>query len=179
MEKSNTKKRHVLYPIVVKFLQKELNWWIAPHCAIPLGNLQENLNVEGFSLCGEHYGALYRQLNPLNHNCNKVLQDITKARKCLHPSLIQKFLSDNHDFVGTITDNDQVCNTCYKSHLVLIKHATNSVESTDSNLAVSISQLKRQLPDLLTLKTADELVSYTVFLISIHVGEVLLDQDAL
>jgi len=136
----------------------------------------------GFPLCGDHYGILYRQLNPFQHNCktcNKVLHDISKARKCPNPSIIQKFLSDNHDFVQNISDTDRICNTCYKSQLVLIKHATNSVESMDSDLNALISQLKSQLSELTTIKTTEELVSYTMSFISIHVGEVLLDQGAL
>ena len=90
-------------------------------------NITEELeDCCAFPLCTEHYGTLYRQLNPLNRNCktcNKVLHDVTKAKKCPNPVLIKKFLSDNLDYVGTITDDDLVCTTCYKSHLVLIKHA--------------------------------------------------------
>lgn len=176
--KKRVTKGHVSYLIVPNLLQLVDCSTLCNLLHIPS---EEGVDGSKFSLCSEHYGALYRKLNPPNNHCktcNHLLQP-TKARKCPNPSLIQKFLSDNHNFVGTITDNDRVCNTCYKSHLVIIKHATNSVESKDSDLAALIFQLKSQLPDLLTLKTAEELVSYTISLISIHVGEVLLDQDAM
>ena len=63
--------------------------------------------------------------------------------------------------------------------MVVIRHATNSVESTNSDLASLISELKNQLPDPVALKTADQVVSYTISLTAIDVGETLLDQDAL
>ena len=59
----------------------------------------------------------------------------------------------------------------YKSHLVTIKHVSNSVESKDSDLEVR------------KLGTVDEVVSYVVSYvlseIAIYVGEMLLAQDDL
>ena len=142
----------------------------------------EYSNMKQFPLCSEHYGTLYKQLNPTNRNCrtcSKVITDTSKTRKCPNPSLIQHFLSDNQDFVGTIDEEDRICNTCYKSHLVTIKHVTNSVESKDSDLEALVFQIRSTLPEVQKLGTADEVVSYISSEIAIYVGEMLLAQDAL
>ena len=75
---------------------------------IAQGNLEYS-NMKQFPLCSEHYGILYRQLNPTSQNCrtcSKVINDTSKSRKCPNPSLIQQFLSDNQDFVGTTDEDD-------------------------------------------------------------------------
>ena len=146
------------------------------------GSDLELCEAQGFPLCSEHYGALYRKLNPFKRNCktcNKALLDITKARKCPNPTVVQKFLSENLDFDGTINDEDRICTTCYKSHLILIKHITQSVKSTDSDLTHKISELKSEMTDLLTIQSPEQLVSYTITSMAIHVAEVLLDQGAI
>ena len=123
----------------------------------------EYSNMKQFPLCSEHYGTLYKQLNPTNRNCrtcSKVITDTSKTRKCPNLSLIQHFLSDNQDFVGTIDEEDRICYTCYKSHLVTIKHVTNSVESKDSDLEALVFQIRSTLPEVQKLGTADEVVSY-------------------
>ena len=75
---------------------------------IAQGNLEYS-NMKQFPLCSEHYGILYRQLNPTSPNCrtcSKVINDTSKLKKSPNLSLIQQFLSDNQDFVGTIDEDD-------------------------------------------------------------------------
>ena len=61
----------------------------------------EPSDTEGIALCMEHYGALYRQLNPLIckcRTCDRTLSDLMKSRKCPEPALTQGFLQQNTVF---------------------------------------------------------------------------------
>ena len=85
----------------------------------------EPSDEEGTALCMEHYGALYRHLNPFNKKCitcDKTLNDVTKSRKCPDPALVQRFLQQNTEFSGQISIEDRVCYACYRAHLIIIKH---------------------------------------------------------
>jgi len=91
---------------------------------------------KGYPLCKEHYGALYRQVNPTHFTkkcktCDKLLCVLNKTRKYPDPALVQSFLVQNTDFRGEITATDRVCYACYKSHLVISKHMHSSTSSTD------------------------------------------------
>ena len=59
--------------------------------------------------------------------------------------------------VGTNDEGDCVCNTCYKSHLLTIKHVTISVE--DSDLEALVFRIRSILPEVQKLGTADEIYS--------------------
>jgi len=96
---------------------------------------------EGIPLCTYHYGILYRHLNPSHlkcKTCSKHISDITKSQAVPEPGMIGAFLSENTDSNESISSNDRVCFTCYKSHLLLLKHLKGSVKSTDSDLKTSI-----------------------------------------
>ena len=50
-------------------------------------------------LCQEHYGVLYRYLNPTHFTrkcktCNKLLHDLTKTRKCPESTLVQRSIPE-------------------------------------------------------------------------------------
>ena len=62
-----------------------------------------------------------------------------------------------------------VCMTCYKSHLVIIKHNASTLK---------IKQFRDKMPHLSTVKTTEKLVFYTINATAIQVGEILLNQDA-
>ena len=61
-------------------------------------------------MCKEHYGEL-------TGTCDKLLPDLTRARKCPKPAPVQPFLVQNTDFTGKITAADSLCYACYKSCL--------------------------------------------------------------
>ena len=98
---------------------------------------------EGIPLCTYHYGILYRHLNPSHlkcKTCSKHISDITKSQAVPEPGMIGAFLSENTDSNESISSNDRVCFTCYKSHLLLLKHLKGSVKSTDSDLKTLIDK---------------------------------------
>ena len=98
----------------------------------------------GYPRCATHYGELYRYLHPVNKNCrtcNKRLIERSKFRKCPNPTVIQRFLHENTPFTGDIHAEDIVCIACYKAHLVILKHSSDTVQSLDQDLADAIKNL--------------------------------------
>ena len=58
----------------------------------------EPINEEGTPLCVEHYGALYRHLNPFNkkcRTCDRSFTDPTKSRKCPEPCINSEISTTN------------------------------------------------------------------------------------
>ena len=78
-----------------------------------------------------------------------------------------------------IHPDDRVCNVCYRSHLVIVKHIRKSVISTDSELRDVISELRHSVPSLSEVQSFDQAVSYTVRSLAVSVGEALLKQTAM
>ena len=111
---------------------------------VEIGNA-ESSDEETTALCLEHYGSLYRHLNPFIRTCitcAKTVNNVTKTHKCPEPALIQQFLQQNTEFTGEIGAEDHVCYACYKAHLVTIKHMHNTTTSTDADLASLIDKIK-------------------------------------
>ena len=136
----------------------------------------------GFPLCMEHYGTLYRYLNPESRNCktcNKRILEHTNSRKCPDPVLIQRFLQQNTDFSGQICTEDRICYSCYKAHLIIIKHTNNTTSSTDQDLCCIIDRVKTELQDNQEICTQDQALMHSVRLSAVLVGETLLKQNAL
>ena len=140
----------------------------------------------GYPMCKEHYGELYRHVNPTHFTkkckmCDKLLPDLTKARKCPQPALVQSFLVQNTEFTGEITASDPLCYACYKSHLVIIKQMHNTTSSRDNELCSLIDALKQQASayNLADINTIDQTLSYAALFSAIYVGEALLKQSAL
>ncbi len=139
---------------------------------------------DGCPLCQEHYGVLYRHLNPTHFikkckTCNKLLLDLTKTRKCPEPTLVQSFLRENTEFTEEMKPDDRVCYACYKSHLVIIKHTQNSSFSTDAELHQLTTKLKSELADIIDVTTLDHAISYAAHFSAIVVGDALLKHNAL
>lgn len=136
----------------------------------------------GFPLCIEHYGVLYRCLNPESRKCkacNKRILEHTKSRKCPDPMLIQRFLQQNTDFSSQICAEDHICYSCYKAHLVIIKHINNTTSSTDQDLCCIIDQVKTELQDNQEICTQDQALMHSVRMSAVLVGETLLKQNAI
>ena len=130
----------------------------------------------------EHYGELYRHLNPFNKTCttcDKAINDISKSRKCPEPELIQLFLQQNTEFSGVINADSRVCYACYKAHLIIIKHKQNTITSTDADLSSSINKIKSEMCNISDIHTPDEALSNAAHFSGIHVGEALLKHNAL
>ena len=63
--------------------------------------------------------------------CDKSLS--SKLCKCPNPELVQTFLRENTHFDGKILRGDDVCEVCYREHLLIIKHKQNTtvISKTD------------------------------------------------
>ena len=107
------------------------------------------------------------------------MTDISKSRTCPQPQVIQKYLRDNTDFVGEICTDDKVCYTCYKSHLIIIKHINSTVSSTDADLHSLIAHIQQNIPRVSDIHTIDQAIQYTSNVLAVEVGEAILKQTAL
>ena len=128
---------------------------------------------DGKALCMEHYGALYRHLNPFNkkcRTCDKTLNDLSKSRKCPEPALIQRFLQQNTEFSGQITTDDRVCYARYRAHLIIIKHTHNTTNSTDADLSILIDRIKSEMCATSDVHTVDQAISYVADFSAVYVG---------
>ena len=137
---------------------------------------------QGVGLCAEHYGALYKHLNPPIRKCktcDKPLTDPLKSRKCPEPTLIQQFLEKNTDYSGEISDDDRVCYACYRAHLFTIKHLHNTVSSNDADLSTLLQQIKHNMIQLSDIHTTTQIISYATHYSAVYVGEILLKQNAI
>ncbi len=74
--------------------------------------------------------------------CGTTLR-VTNHRKCSNPRKIEEYLRKHTDFDGHILENDKVCHTCYKSHLIILQ--TSNCPSTDADLEQLINDLSKQL----------------------------------
>ena len=140
---------------------------------------ESEVNEQGAGLCKEHYGAWYRLIHPFQTKCttcDKNMTDMSKSRACPQPDIIQKYLRENTDFSGEITNNNRVCYACYKSHLVTIKLLNSTVHSTDVDLHILIANIQLDIPVVSDAHTLDDYTSNTL---AIEVGEALLKQTAL
>ena len=136
---------------------------------------------EGTAICVEHYGAIYRHVNPIKNKCTTCDQkiDISKSRICPEPVLVQNFPEQNTEFEGKIYPDAQVCYACYRSHLVIIKHTLNTSTSTDVDINSQIEGIKSQMCNLSDIHTIDQAYTHAVHMSAVHVGECLLKQTAL
>ena len=146
---------------------------------------KENIGSQpGVPLCTEHYGAWYRHAHasPSHKHCKtcgKLLTDMSKSRPYPQPKLIQQFLAQNTDFSGEINLDDRACYSCYKSHLVTIRHLNSTTQSTNADLGTLLNQIKRDLPAPSDIHTIENVVSYTCNITAIYVGEILLKHTAI
>ena len=143
---------------------------------------ESSMHEKGVGLCKKHYGTWYRHIHPFHTKCKiceKNITDMSKSRVCPQPQVIQKYLRDNTDFVGEICIDDKVCYTCYKSHLIIIKHINSTVSSTDADLHLLIAQIQQNIPRVSDVHTLDQAIQFTSNVLAVEVGEAILKQTAL
>ena len=85
-------------------------------------------------LCKAHYHVLYNAVRHTKYcrTCGRRLSP-GGGRSCPNPKIIQEHLSQNTDFLGDISEQDLVCMTCYKSHLLGLRESKTT--STDSDMS--------------------------------------------
>ena len=138
--------------------------------------------TEDIPLCSHHYMQWYRHTHSLQSKCKtcgESLRRYTNSHPVPEPELLQNFLQANTNFNDSLHPDDRVCNVCYRSHFVIVKHIKKSVISTDLELRVLISELRHSVPSLSGVKSFEQAVSYTVRSLAVGVGEALLKQAAM
>ncbi len=84
--------------------------------------LGETDNNGSLFLCNIHYQHLYRVLNyPAPCAACSSLLKKGERRKCPDPLAISQYLRDTTGFDGSLTCDSELCNTCYKLHLHILK----------------------------------------------------------
>ncbi len=111
--------------------------------------------------------------------CSKQFDTSDKRRSIPDLDIVQHFLQPNTEFRETLQMDDHVCYTCYKSHLVLVKHVKQIVCSTDSDLLDLVCQVKHSKPRISDIKTWDNVVDYVMKSLAVSAGETLLKQTAI
>ena len=88
-------------------------------------------------------------LEPFNSKIyNKRLKSVYSCWKRPDVQLIQKILDETTDFDSIISPGSSVCNTYYKTQLLLIKQAKNLQTSNDDDLKLLISNIKSNMPSM-------------------------------
>ena len=87
-------------------------------------------------LCKQHYHMLYNILWPTQRHCITCSTSLWhgSSRTCPSLNIIQNYLHDNTEFDIYINEQDKVCLTCYKSHLLIIEESKNNNAHGDSEL---------------------------------------------
>ena len=92
------------------------------------------------SLCKEHYNMVYKEAFPMQTNCVTCGVSLKKSnsKTCTLPKVVEEHLKAGTGFEGNIRENDKVCYSCYRSHLVIIQKKN----SNDSDLESIIKGLQ-------------------------------------
>ena len=127
-------------------------------------------------LCHTHYNQVYHYLFPTQSNCAScgISLKHTQVRSCPDPTVIEEHLREKTGFEGHIRNTDKVCNSCYNSHLAILKQQTNT--SRDSDLAMLIETISKTLR-VEDIKSADSMLYYAIQKTIVTVGEKLLNKD--
>ncbi len=112
-------------------------------------------------LCRRHYHDLVQPSKQVYCTTCWTTLRVTNHRKCSNPKKIEAYLREHTDFDGHILENDKVCHTCYKSHLIILQ--TSNYQSTDADLEQLINDLSKQLSNFRVgseKDAADKAMSY-------------------
>ena len=128
-------------------------------------------------LCKQHYHIVYDALRHTKHcrTCGRRLPQ-GGNRPCPQPEIIQIHLSQNTDFEGDITEHDRVCQTCYKSHLLVVKESQPI--SSDRDLGKTLTALKKQ-EIVVGISNAQDILNAAVNKTLLTVGNMLLENRAM
>lgn len=104
----------------------------------------------------------------------------TKFRHCPNPDLIQEHLQTHTGFEGTISATDKICETCYRSHLTLVKIQEENSQSNEEEFDVLVSTLQNSIPLLpVTISSEDQLISMATNITVVKVAQELRANHAL
>ena len=97
-------------------------------------------------------------------------------RTCPNPSRIEEYLKQHTGYEGNIQENDKVCYTCYKSHLVILEKSRPP--STDSDLKQLVSDLSDHFPAT-PVGSVEEAIDRGITKVTIEVGKKLIERNVL
>ena len=121
-------------------------------------------------LCKHHYHLVYNLLQPTQTNCRvcDICLKHTQSRLCPQPDVIEAHLRDTVGFEGHITSADKVCNSCYKSHLVVLQESQTI--SRDSDLQRLINTFEQASTEADRITSVSELLQAALITTTIQVG---------
>ena len=130
-------------------------------------------------LCKRHYHIVYNSIQPSRQTscttCGTTLK-YTNYRTCSNPSKIEEYLRQHTDFEGHTHENDKVCFTCYKSHLIILQ--TSNCTSRDADLEQIIYNISKQIP-ISPVGSVKETIDRAINAVTIEVGKLLLQNNVI
>ena len=100
----------------------------------------------------------------------------TNYRTYSTPSKIEEYLRQHTDFEGHTHENDKVCFTCYKSHLIILQ--TSNCTSRDADLEQIIYNISKQIP-ISPVGSVKEAIDRAINAVTIEVGKLLLENNVI
>ena len=127
-------------------------------------------------LCKAHYHVLYDTIQHTKYcrTCGRRLPP-GGGRSCPNPKIIQEHLSQNTDFLGEISEQDLVCKTCYKSHLLVLRDSKTT--STDSDIEAILSALRNNA--VVDMCSVHDVLDAPINKTLLSVGHMLLEKHAM
>ena len=131
-------------------------------------------------LCKHHYHVVYNAIQPRQTHCCTCGSSLRTGptRPCPDPERIQHLLSEKTGFAESIPKGANVCISCYKSQLQMLKEVHVPV-STDSDLMALMHTLRNALRPIEEVKDTEGNINRALHKTIIYVGERLLHQEAL
>ncbi len=131
-------------------------------------------------LCKHHYHLVYILVQPTQTHCATcgVSLKHSNPKSCPNLELIEKYLHENADYDGHINNDDNVCYTCYRAHLVILK-GSHAEKSADSGLQHLITTLSDQLHVPSETTSIQEAIDTSMKRVVVYVGRQLLNRNAL
>ncbi len=130
-------------------------------------------------LCKYHYHVIYDVLHSVQRQCATcgTWLKYTSHRTCPKPETVQEYLRQHTGFEGQIRINDQVCLTCYKSHLVILDDC--KPVSTDSDLRQLVSSCSNKIPPVDQINNTRDIIKVAMSKTLATVARVLLENKAM
>ena len=140
----------------------------------------EHQHSDGVPLCPAHYRFIHRTLHESDHTykeikCTVCSMAIKKnnIRHCPNPVIIEEHYRTHTDFTCSITTDDPICITCYKSHLMILQDKS---VSRDEDLRELLDNLEGRAQQQ---HSDTDVIEAAKIQLAITVGHALLQQDVM
>ena len=140
----------------------------------------EHQHSDGVPLCPAHYRFIHRTLHESDHTykeikctvCSTVIKK-NNIRHCPNPVIIEEHYRTHTDFTCSITTDDPICITCYKSHLMILQDKS---VSRDEDLRELLGNLEGRAQQQ---HSDTDVIEAAKIQLAITVGHALLQQDVM